>query len=128
MAPAYRFKLSGTHFRRQVRIRSFIVDFACHSARLVVELDGGQHGLRTAADAERTRVIEADGYRVLRFWNNDVLGNIDGVLEEIQRALTTTPTPIPSPQGGFAQIPHAAQKRSRLHKNLVQQRVVTKLD
>jgi very-short-patch-repair endonuclease len=45
-------------------------------------------------------VLQADGYRVLRFWNNDVLGNVEGVLEEIQRAMTTTPTPIPSPQGG----------------------------
>ena len=72
----------------------------CHSARLVVEVDGGQHAVRTAADQERSKVLEANGYRVLRFWNNDVLTNIDGVLEEIQRAITTTPTPNPSPQGG----------------------------
>jgi very-short-patch-repair endonuclease len=52
------------------------------------------------ADRERTRALEAKGYRVLRFWNNDVLTNIDGVLEEIQRAITSTPTPDPSPQGG----------------------------
>ena len=96
----HRFKMSDTHFRRQVRIKQFIVDFACHSARLIVELDGGQHALRTAADAERTKMLEANGYRVVRFWNNDVLSNIDGVLEEIHRATTSTPTPIPSPQGG----------------------------
>jgi very-short-patch-repair endonuclease len=96
----HRFKLSGSHFRRQVRIQRYIVDFACHSARLIVELDGGQHTVRTAADTERTKLLEANGYRVLRFWNNDVFSNIDGVLEEIQRAITSTPTPIPLPQGG----------------------------
>jgi very-short-patch-repair endonuclease len=64
----------------------------------VIELDCGQHDEQRAADARRTRKIEASGYRVLRFWNNDVLGNIDGVLIEIQSALT--PTPNPSPQGG----------------------------
>jgi very-short-patch-repair endonuclease len=83
-----------------VRIKQYIVDFACHSARLVVEIDGGQHASMTAADAERTKTLEANGYRVLRFWNNEVLGNIDGVLEAIASAITTTPTPNPSPQGG----------------------------
>jgi len=95
-----RLKTSDTHFRRQVRIGRYIADFVCHSARLVVEVDGGQHAVRTAADQERSKVLEANGYRVLRFWNNEVLKNIDGVLEEIQRAITTTPTPNPSPQGG----------------------------
>jgi very-short-patch-repair endonuclease len=95
-----RLKTPDTHFRRQVRIGRYIGDFVCHSARLVVEVDGGQHAVRTAADQERSRVLEANGYRILRFWNNDVLTNIDGVLEEIQRAITTTPTPNPSPQGG----------------------------
>jgi very-short-patch-repair endonuclease len=89
-----------THFRRQVQLGRFVVDFASHSAKIVIEVDGGQHGIRAGADAERTRFLEAQGYRVLRFWNNDVLKNIDGVLEEIQRAITPTPTPDPSPQGG----------------------------
>jgi len=96
----HRLLVGNSHFRRQVRIKQYIVDFACHSARLVVEIDGGQHASTTLADTERTKILEANGYRVLRFWNNDVLGNIDGVLEVIQRALTTTPTPNPSPQGG----------------------------
>ncbi len=60
---------------------------------------------------ERTRTLEANGYRVLRFWNNDVLGNVEGVLEEIQRAMTTTPTPDPSPQGGGEEP--AARLRSK---------------
>jgi very-short-patch-repair endonuclease len=79
-------------------IGPFIVDFVSRKAKLVIELDGGQHDWQKAADARRTRQIEASGFRVLRFWNNDVLGNIDGVLNEIQSALT--PTPNPSPQGG----------------------------
>jgi very-short-patch-repair endonuclease len=90
--------LAGSHFRRQALISSFIVDFVSRKARLVIELDGGQHNEHQEADARRTRLIEANGYRVLRFWNRDVFGNIDGVLTKIQSALT--PTPDHSPQGG----------------------------
>ncbi len=99
----YDIALSGSHFRRQAVIGPYIVDFASRKARLAIELDGGQHNEREAIDALRTRQIEASGYRVLRFWNNDVLGNIDGVLMEIQNALT--PTPDPSPQGGGESLP-----------------------
>ena len=88
--------VSGSHFRRQALIGPFIVDFASRRHRLVIELDGGQHTL--AGDASRTNFIEARGYRILRFWNHDVLGNVDGVLEMIASELT--PTPDPSPQGG----------------------------
>ncbi|HEY4920943.1 MAG TPA: DUF559 domain-containing protein [Xanthobacteraceae bacterium] len=96
----HRLTTPETHFRRQVRLGRYIVDFASHKANLVIEIDGGQHAEQVAADAERTKFLEAEGYRVIRFWNNDVLTNIDGVLEAIQHALTTTPTPDPSPQGG----------------------------
>ncbi len=72
-------------FRRQVPIRHFVADFASHRAKLVIEVDGGQHCSET--DAERTNVIEAEGYRVLRFWNNEVLGNADGVHHAIADAL-----------------------------------------
>ena len=82
----HRLSVNGSQFRRQVRIGRYIADFASHKARLVVEVDGGQHA-ENAADAERTKFIEGQGYRVLRFWNNDVLGNIDGVLEVIQAAI-----------------------------------------
>ena len=95
-----RLEASGTHFRRQVQIGRFIADFASHKIGLVVEIDGGQHASRAASDAERTKVFQAHGYRVLRYWNNDVLANIDGVLENIQRAIAATPTPDPSSQGG----------------------------
>jgi very-short-patch-repair endonuclease len=100
----HRLAAPGTLFRRQVRIDRYLADFACHAHRIVVEVDGGQHGARSAADEERNRAIEANGYRVLRFWNNDVLKNIDGVLEVIQSAISTTPTPSPSPQGGGEQV------------------------
>jgi very-short-patch-repair endonuclease len=96
----HRLPVSETHFRRQVRIGRYIVDFASHGAKLAIEIDGSQHAEQAAADAERTRFIEAQGYRVVRFWNNEVLTNIDGVLAAIQSALATTPTPDPSPQGG----------------------------
>jgi very-short-patch-repair endonuclease len=92
--------LDGTHFRRQVQIGRYIVDFVSRRAKLIVEVDGGQHATQAAADHERTQFLESRGYRVLRFWNNDVMTNIEGVLEDILREITTTPTPNPSPQGG----------------------------
>ena len=80
-------RLAAFKFRRQHPIGHFIVDFACIGHRLVIELDGGQHAIQTAKDAARTDVIEALGYRVLRFWNNDVLSNTEGVLTKILEAL-----------------------------------------
>jgi very-short-patch-repair endonuclease len=103
--------LAGSHFRRQALIGSYFVDFASRRAKLAIELDGGQHDWQQASDASRTRSIEARGYRVLRFWNNEVLGNLEGVLSEIQRALP--PTPDPSPQGGG----EAPPRRSRKERN-----------
>ena len=88
-------------FRRQVPIRQYIADFASHQARLVIEIDGGQHDEKI--DAPRTAVIENDGYRVIRFWNNDVLDNIDGVATLLTRALAeTAPPPTPPPSRGRA--------------------------
>ena len=68
--------LVGSHFRRQALIGPFIVDFASRKARLVIELDGGQHDWQRGADARRTAYIEARGYRVLRFWNHEVFERI----------------------------------------------------
>ena len=95
-----RLPLGGSHFRRQVRIGPYIADFASHAFKLVVKVDGGQHAENASLDRQRTRSLEAEGYRVLRYWNHDVLSNVDGVLEDIQRAIAATPTPDPSPQGG----------------------------
>ncbi len=89
--------LIGCKFRRQHPIGRYIVDFACIERRLVVELDGGQHG-DGPEDASRTRGIEAFGCRVLRFWNNDVFDQQEAVLSMILDALqsrTITPTPLP---------------------------------
>ena len=78
-------RLGGFKFRRQVTIGPFIVDFLCVEARLIVEFDGGQHG--EEVDARRTSYLEAQGYRVMRFWNNDLIDSFEGVLEAILRAL-----------------------------------------
>jgi len=94
----HRIELRDTHFRRQVRIGPYIADFASHGLKLIVEIDGSQHAERES-DLTRTRRLEANGYCVLRFWNNDVLSNVDGVLDVICAALRT-PAPDPSPQGG----------------------------
>jgi very-short-patch-repair endonuclease len=82
-------QLEGAKFRRRQSIGSYIADFFCFDARLVVELDGSQHGEEheQQADDRRTEYLENHGYRVLRFWNEEVLDNIDGVLETIARHL-----------------------------------------
>jgi adenine-specific DNA-methyltransferase len=78
-------RFEGWKFRRQVSLGPYVVDFLCHSARLIVEVDGGQHSAEV--DARRTAFLESQGYRVIRFWNNDVWGNIDGVLQALDAAL-----------------------------------------
>jgi very-short-patch-repair endonuclease len=80
-------QLDGRKFVRQFPIGNAVADFVCRGAKLVVELDGGQHAQAVEADAERTGIIEAHGYRVVRFWNNQVMGNLDGVLETILEEL-----------------------------------------
>ena len=80
-------QLAGFKFRRQLPIGPYVADFACFARRLVVEIDGGQHGIAVARDAVRTRVIERHGFRVVRFWNNDMLANPKGVLTMILQAL-----------------------------------------
>lgn len=79
-------QIENSKFVRQFPIGSAIADFACRSAKLVVELDGGQHA-NSKSDEARTRMIEAHGYQIIRFWNNDVLNNIEGVLESIAQEL-----------------------------------------
>jgi very-short-patch-repair endonuclease len=86
------------HFRRQVPIRHFIADFACHQAKLIVEVDGAQH--TDGVDATRTAILEGEGYRVIRFWNNEVLCNPDGIWAAIDAALLDRhPAPTPPHQG-----------------------------
>ncbi len=85
-------QLNGAKFRRQFPLPPFVVDFCCEAARLIVEVDGGQHAEAGEADQTRTQSIERRGYRVIRFWNSEVLSNIDGVLEEISK-WTVSPSP-----------------------------------
>jgi very-short-patch-repair endonuclease len=91
-------RLDGFKFRRQQAIGGYIVDFVCQETRLIIELDGGQHAVNAEQDTIRTNYLIERGYRVLRFWNNDVLSNTTGVLESILRELRT-PHPNPLPQG-----------------------------
>ena len=88
--------LGGYKFRRQAPIGSYIVDFLCLERKLVIELDGGQHQLRAGLDRERTKRLESQGYRVVRFWNNQVLRETAAVLEAIVQALERE-TEDPSP-------------------------------
>ncbi len=93
-------RLAGLGFRRQVPVPPHVVDFLCHEHRLVVEVDGGQHGDESTRekDRERDRFLSQAGYRVLRFWNNEVLTNCEGVLATILEA-AGEPPPNPPPAG-----------------------------
>ena len=82
-------QIAGVKFRRQQPIGPFIVDFVCFERRMIVEVDGGQHAEQHHYDEQRTRWLETQGYRVLRFWNNDVLANtgavVQAVFDEVQK-------------------------------------------
>jgi adenine-specific DNA-methyltransferase len=82
-------RFHGFKFRRQQPIGPYVVDFVSFEAKLVIELDGGQHGLseNESADRERSKRLEADGFRVIRFWNSELIENFDGVLDCIAVAL-----------------------------------------
>jgi very-short-patch-repair endonuclease len=93
-------RLRGLKFRRQMPIDRYVADFCCEAAHLIIELDGGQHVERSKEDGERTAALEAQGYLVLRFWNNDILRNLDGVVESIIDTLNPRPPhPNPLPNG-----------------------------
>lgn len=89
---ALRSQLPQYKWRRQMPIGPYFADFACFAEKLVVELDGGQHAEGAVQDAVRTRVMAAHGYRVIRFWNNDVLCNTNGVLDRIAKVLSASPS------------------------------------
>ncbi len=86
-----------SRFRRQHPIGPYIADFACIDKKLIIELDGGQHQDQLAYDDRRTEFLQLQGWRVLRFWNNDVLINLSGVLVNISAVLSTVPPSQPSP-------------------------------
>lgn len=92
-------QLGEYKFRRQAVIAPYIVDFACFEPRLIVEADGGQHQDQAVYDSRRTAALEARGYQVLRFWNNEILTELEDVLEQIKLALDEYPHPDPLPEG-----------------------------
>jgi very-short-patch-repair endonuclease len=101
-------RLSGMKFTRQVPVGPYIVDFAARAIKLAIELDGDTHASQVAYDAARTDYLQAQGYRVIRFTNADVMGNAPGVLEAILAALASPPLPGPLPDGEREQE-HPAQ-------------------
>ncbi|WP_241659542.1 endonuclease domain-containing protein [Sphingomonas glacialis] len=92
-------RFEAVKFSHQVVIYPYIADFVARSRKLVIELDGDTHADDGAYDARRTTWLEQQGYRVIRFANADVVGNLDGVLEVISAALVTAPLPGPLPEG-----------------------------
>lgn len=95
--------LGGVQFRRQAPIGKYIVDFACYDPHIVIELDGGQHANQQAYDGKRDAWLRTQGFLVLRFWNHEVIANVDGVIEVIVESLNrlrVSPLPGPPPQGG----------------------------
>ena len=92
-------RYGGYKFKRQQPIGSYIVDFACFDARLVIEIDGGQHADAARSDSIRDAWLAREGFRILRFWNNEVLENTEGVMQKVLSSLDA-PSPQPSPTRG----------------------------
>lgn len=93
-------QLDGHYFRRQASIGAYVADFVCFKKRLIIEIDGGQHALKKQQDDKRTNWLQNEGFSVIRFWNNEVLENLEGVLESIRAVLNESPPPKPSPIKG----------------------------
>ena len=91
-------RLKGLKFRRQVTVGPYVVDFLCAEIRLIVELDGGQHTVE--ADTTRTEFLQGQGFQVVRYWNNDVLNNLEGVLSTLLDVSGAGPLTQPSPASG----------------------------
>ena len=94
-------QIEGYKFRRQTPIGKYIVDFVCHEQRVIVEVDGGQHSENAEKDKIRDKWLGEQGYKILRFWNNEISTNMDGVLEVIRDNCKSHPpfNPLPSREG-----------------------------
>jgi very-short-patch-repair endonuclease len=94
-------QMQGLKFRRQQPIDNYIVDFVCFENRIIIEVDGGQHAAENNKDIKRDTYLQRNGFKVLRFWNNEVLRKIDGVLEVIRENCLSHPplNPLPSREG-----------------------------
>src|SRR4030042_6167074 len=106
-------QFKGLKFRRQQPIGAYIVDFVCFERRIVIEVDGGGHAFEKVKDVGRDTWLQGEGFKVLRFWNNEVLQNMDGVLEVIRRHAHNHPPLAPPIKGGenAVQKTRAIQKR-----------------
>jgi very-short-patch-repair endonuclease len=93
-------QIDGLKFRRQEPIGQYIADFVCFEKRLIIELDGGQHAIEQKKDRKREDWFTKEGFQTLRFWNCDVLKNIEGVIEVIRRACLHHPPLTPPIKGG----------------------------
>ena len=98
---ALRAQQAGAKFRRQQPIEGYVVDFVSFEHRLVIEIDGGQHSDADEYEERRTRCLEANGFRIRRFWNNEVMENIEGVYDTIVAALRS-PLPLRERKGPVA--------------------------
>jgi very-short-patch-repair endonuclease len=105
-------RLAGHKFKRQQPIGKYIVDFVCFEAKCIVEVDGGQHS-ESAADQLRDAWLKSQGFSVLRFWNNDVIGSLDGVLLRIFDHVSPSPSIPPPPGGREARRSIAIEKSTR---------------
>jgi very-short-patch-repair endonuclease len=90
-------QIDGHRFRRQVPFGRYIADFVCHDARVIIEIDGGQHDASAPDEGQRARFLQGQGYRILRFWNNEVLSNLEGVRAKVALDLQRHPHPHPDP-------------------------------
>jgi very-short-patch-repair endonuclease len=93
-------QLEGLKFRRQQPMGDYVVDFACLQKGVIVELDGSQHAVEKAKDDRRDKWLEQEGFKVLRFWDNEVLADTEGVLEVIRDNCLSQPPLTPPPKGG----------------------------
>jgi very-short-patch-repair endonuclease len=90
-------QIGGLKFRRQVVLGNYVVDFLCHEQKVIIELDGGQHAIQTHYETQRTTYLEKAGYRIVLYWNNDVLLIIHEVLDEISKICGIYYPPSPYP-------------------------------
>jgi very-short-patch-repair endonuclease len=93
-------QIDGFKFRRQQPIDNYVVDFVCFDKKIIIEVDGGQHAADKEKDIERDNYFKKHGFKVLRFWNNDVFKNIGGVLEKIRENCLSRPPLTPPVKGG----------------------------
>ena len=106
-------QLDGDKFRRRQPLGPYIVDFVCLKKRLIIELDGGQHAQQSNYDKTRDDWLRSQNFCVLRFWNNDVNENINGVMEKILEQIQNTPYLNPSPQGEGSGLENPSNRKNR---------------